>query len=64
MEEKNIALNAELANRLSTLVFNHSLPIHIDFGRPIEHLRSIKLTYNFCDELLVEWLISRVTEEI
>jgi hypothetical protein len=64
MEEKNIALNTEFANRLSSLVFNHSLPIHIDIGAPIEHLRSIKLSYNFRDELLVEWLIARVTEEV
>lgn len=63
MEEKVIALKADLANHLSKLVYDHNLPVHINFGRPIEHLRSIVLTYDIQDELLIEWLLAKIEQE-
>lgn len=63
MEERQIALKASLCNRLSQIVLDHNLPIDVVVSERIYHLRTLTLTYRLCDELLVEWLISRVTED-
>ena len=63
MEEKAIALQPQLANYLATLVYEHKLPVNITVGKSIEHLRQLSLTYHLRDELLIEWLLSRIDEE-
>ena len=63
MEEKAIALQPQLANYLATLVYEHKLPVNITVGKSIEHLRQLTLTYHLRDELLIEWLLSRIDEE-
>ena len=63
MEERQIALKASMCNRLSQIVLDHNLPIDIVVGERIYHLHTLTLTYRLCDELLVRWLISRVTED-
>lgn len=63
MEEKQIALKASLCNRLSQMVLDHNLPVNIVVGEKLTYLRTVTLTYRLRDEMLVEWLISRVTED-
>lgn len=63
MEEKQIALKASLCNRLSQMVLDHNLPVNIVVGENLTYLRTVTLTYRLRDEMLVEWLISRVTED-
>ncbi|MBQ3539467.1 MAG: hypothetical protein IJA46_06550 [Bacteroidaceae bacterium] len=63
MEEKQIALKASLCNRLSQMVLDHNLPVNIVVGEKLTYLRTVILTYHLRDEMLVEWLISRVTED-
>ena len=63
MEEKQIALKASLCNRLSQMVLDHNLPVNIVVGENLTYLRTVILTYHLRDEMLVEWLISRVTED-
>ena len=63
MEEKQIALKASLCNRLSQMVLDHNLPVNIVVGEKLTYLRTVTLTYQLRDEMLVEWLISRVTED-
>ena len=62
MEEKEIALKASLCNRLSQMVLNHNLPVNVVIGENLTYLRTVTLTYHLRDEMLVEWLICRVTE--
>ena len=63
MEEKQIALKASLCNRLSQMVLDHNLPVNIVVGEKLTYLRTVTLTYRLRDEMLVEWLICRVTED-
>lgn len=63
MEEKQIALKASLCNRLSQMVLDHNLPVNIVVGEKLTYLRTVTLTYRLRDEMLVEWLIYRVTED-
>ena len=63
MEEKQIALKASLCNRLSQMVLNHNLPVNIVVGEKLSYLRTLPLSYHLRDELLIEWLIYRVTED-
>jgi hypothetical protein len=63
MEQKDIALKASLANKLATLVHSHQLPVNLIVGKPIDHLRTITITYHECDELLIEWLLFRIEQE-
>ncbi len=63
MEEKQIALKASLCNRLSQMVLDHNLPVNIVVGEKLTYLRTVILTYHLRDEMLVEWLIYRVTED-
>lgn len=63
MEEKQIALKASLCNRLSQMVLDHNLPVNIVVGEKLTYLRTVILTYHLRDEMLVEWLICRVTED-
>lgn len=63
MEEKQIALKASLCNRLSQMVLDHNLPVNIVVGEKLNYLRTVTLTYHLRDEMLVEWLIYRVTED-
>lgn len=63
MEEKQIALKASLCNRLSQMVLDHNLPVNIVVGENLTYLRTVILTYHLRDEMLVEWLIYRVTED-
>ena len=63
MEEKQIALKASLCNRLSQMVLDHNLPVNIVVGEKLPYLRTVTLTYHLRDEMLVEWLIYRVTED-
>ena len=63
MEEKQIALKASLCNRLSQMVLDHNLPVNIVVGEKLTYLRTVTLRYHLRDEMLVEWLIYRVTED-
>lgn len=63
MEEKQIALKASMCNRLSQMVLDHNLPVNIVVGEKLTYLRTLTLSYHLRDELLIEWLISRVTED-
>ena len=63
MEEKQIALKASLCNRLSQMVLDHNLPVNIVVVEKLTYLRTVTLTYHLRDEMLVEWLIYRVTED-
>ena len=63
MEEKQIALKASLCNRLSQMVLDHNLPVNIVVGEKLTYLRTVTLTYQLRYEMLVEWLIYRVTED-
>ena len=63
MEEKQIALKASLCNRLSQMVLDHNLPVNIVVGEKLTYLRTVTLTSHLRDEMLVEWLIYRVTED-
>ena len=63
MEEKQIALKASLCNRLSHMVLDHNLPVNIVVGEKLSYLRTLTLSYHLRDELLIEWLIYRVTED-
>ena len=63
MEENQIALKASLCNRLSQMVLDHNLPVNIVVGEKLTYLRTVILTYHLRDEMLVEWLIYRVTED-
>ena len=63
MDEKQIALKASLCNRLSQMVLDHNLPVNIVVGEKLTYLRTVTLTYRLRDEMLVEWLICRVTED-
>ena len=63
MEEKSLALQPQLANYLATLVYNHQLPVNISVSKPLDHLRQQTLTYHMRDELLIEWLMSRIDDE-
>lgn len=63
MEEKQIALKASLCNRLSLMVLDHNLPVNIVVGEKLSYLRTLTLSYHLRDELLIEWLIYRVTED-
>lgn len=63
MEQKEIALNASLGNKLATLVHSHQLPVNLVIGKSIDHLRTITITYHIQDELLVEWLLFRIEQE-
>lgn len=63
MEEKQIAIKATLINRLSQMVIDHNLPINLTIGSKLTYLRQVTMTYHDRDELLVEWLISRLTED-
>lgn len=63
MEEKQIALKASLCNRLSQMVLDHNLPVNIVVGEKLTYLRTVTLIYQLRDEMLVEWLIYRVTED-
>lgn len=63
MEEKSLAIQPQLANYLATLVYDHQLPVNITVGKSIDHLRQLTLSYHMRDELLIEWLMSRIDEE-
>lgn len=63
MEEKQIALKSSLCNRLSQMVLDHNLPVNIVVGEKLTYMRTLTLTYNMRDELLIKWLIRRVTED-
>ena len=63
MEEKQIALKASLCNRLSQMVLDHNLPVNIVVGEKLTYLRTLTLSNHLRDELLIEWLIYRVTED-
>ena len=63
MEEKQIALKASLCNRLSQMVLDHNLTVNIVVGEKLSYLRTLTLSYHLRDELLIEWLIYRVTED-
>ena len=63
MEEKQLALKASVCNRLSQMVLDHNLPVNIVVGEKLTYLRTLTLSYHLRDELLIEWLIYRVTED-
>ena len=45
------------------MVLDHNLPVNIVVGEKLTYLRTVTLTYRLRDEMLVEWLICRVTED-
>ena len=45
------------------MVLDHNLPVNVVVGEKLTYLRTVTLTYHLRDELLVRWLISRVTED-
>lgn len=63
MEEKQIAIKAPLVNRLAQMILEHSLPINLTIGSKLTYLRQVTMTYDIRDELLVEWIIYRLTED-